>query len=316
MYSKLKHYNPAEPEANLTGVECDEVELACSSAKCKQLFINIQKWGGVKIVHQLLIDMAVCWSSTYVVTSQAEATCPVCDVFHATKDHTNKSCQKIDDLQLSDDEWGNIRLFNDLLAHANNAQQAFSSDQATTLHLALPALEALHKAWSKHAERAKYLKFVPALNAGLAKIEEYYDHTAECDAYTFAMLLDLSQKTEHICKYWGDDKLESILENAEEMSAMCKVDVLICELSDNEDKDGVESSTSPVAANDLCTPWCKDFNGYLNSKDQVGNMTNDEWQGYDVWASLACNMLPIMASSVSSECAFSSAGITITKRCN
>ncbi|KAI9436377.1 hypothetical protein F5148DRAFT_1357372 [Russula earlei] len=228
-------------------------------------------------------------------------------------------CQKIDDLQLSDDKWGNIRLFNDLLAHADNAQQAFSSDQATTLHLALPTLEALHKAWSKHAEHAKYLKFVPALNAGLAKIEEYYDRTAE--------LLDLSQKTEHIRKYWGDDKLESILENAEEMykkhyfemygnnsalaplqrtgkSAMCKVGVLICELSNNEDKDGVESSTSLVAANDLRIPWHKDFNGYLNSKDRLGNMTIDEWWGwnatwYDVWASLACNMLPIMASSVS-----------------
>ena len=112
--------------------------------------------------------------------------------------------QKIDDLRLSDDECEHIGLFNDLLAvkctlqnlifnfadivqHADNAQQAFSSDRATTLHLALPALEALHKAWSKCAERVKYLNFVTALNAGLVKIEEYYDHTAECDAYTFAM---------------------------------------------------------------------------------------------------------------------------------
>ena len=37
---------------------------------------------------------------------------------------------------------------------------------------------------------------------------------------------------------------------------------------------------------------------------------------YDVWASLARDMLPIMASSVSSERAFSSAGITISKRRN
>ncbi|KDQ23955.1 hypothetical protein PLEOSDRAFT_1048226, partial [Pleurotus ostreatus PC15] len=35
-----------------------------------------------------------------------------------------------------------------------------------------------------------------------------------------------------------------------------------------------------------------------------------------VWASLARDYLPIMASSVSSERAFSSAGITITKRRN
>jgi hypothetical protein len=71
--------------------------------------------------------------------------------------------------------------------HADNAQQAFSSDQGPSLHLALPALEVLHKAWTKRAARIKYGDFVPALNAGLAKIEEYYDRTAQSDAYTFAM---------------------------------------------------------------------------------------------------------------------------------
>ncbi|KAI9510616.1 hypothetical protein F5148DRAFT_1147405 [Russula earlei] len=150
IYSKSKHHNPAEPEADLTGVEHDEVGLvqaicvkAHSSVKCKRTFITIQKWGRVKIVHHLLINIAVHWSSTYVMTSQAEATCP----------------------------------------HADNVQQAFSSDWATTLHLALPILEASHKAWSK--------------------------------------LLDPSQKTEHTHKYWGDDKLESILENAKEMYKKC-----------------------------------------------------------------------------------------------
>ena len=71
--------------------------------------------------------------------------------------------------------------------HADNAQHAFSSDQAPTLHLALPALEALHKAWSSRRSRAKYQPFAAALDVALAKIEEYYDRSAECEAYTFAM---------------------------------------------------------------------------------------------------------------------------------
>ena len=69
------------------------------------------------------------------MTSRAEATRPVCDAFHATKDHANESQfvdtfvyeigreekdlakrQKIDDLRLSDDEWARVQLFNDLLA--------------------------------------------------------------------------------------------------------------------------------------------------------------------------------------------------------
>jgi hypothetical protein len=43
--------------------------------------------------------------------------------------------------------------------------------------------------------------------------------------------------------------------------------------------------------------------------------TLSQWNStrYPVWASLAWNYLPVMASSVSSECAFSSAGITISK---
>ncbi|KAF8222675.1 hypothetical protein L208DRAFT_1321119, partial [Tricholoma matsutake] len=295
-YSKSKHYNPAEPDADLARPERDEVGLvraicvkACSSAKHKQRFADIQTRGGLKTTHQLLLDMAVRWSSTYVMTSRAEAKRP------------------IDDLFLSDAEWERIGLFNDLLAHTDNAQQAFSSDKGSTLHLALPALEALHKAWTKRAERVKYIDFIPALNAGLAKITEYYDHTADSDAYTFAMLLDPSQKMEHIHKYWGQEKLESILKEAEETykqlylgmysnnsvpalarhkgkSAIRKVGILIHELSDddNEDNNGVQSHTSPIMPSEPSAPWRKDFFEYLNSTDQLSNMTIVEWWGVRV----------------------------------
>lgn len=56
-----------------------------------------------------------------------------------------------------------------------------------TLHLALPALNALHKAWTSQHNRAKYQAFVDVLDVGLAKIEQYYDRTADSKAYMFAM---------------------------------------------------------------------------------------------------------------------------------
>jgi hypothetical protein len=59
-------------------------------------------------------------------------------------------------------------------------------------------------------------------------------------------------------------------------SAMRKVGVLIRELSDDEDEVSIEPGTSSI---DLSKPWRKDFNGYLNSKDQLGNMTIIEWWG-------------------------------------
>jgi hypothetical protein len=71
--------------------------------------------------------------------------------------------------------------------HADNAQQAFSSEQVSTLHLAIPALEALHRAWSTRADRPKYEYFVNALHAACTKINEYYEKTTESPAFIMAM---------------------------------------------------------------------------------------------------------------------------------
>ena len=62
---------------------------------------------------------------------------------------------------------------------------------------------------------------------------------------------------------------------------MRKVGVLICELSDDDDEDnnGIQSCASPVTPSEPSAPWRKDFFGYLNSTDQLGNMTIVEWWG-------------------------------------
>jgi hAT family C-terminal dimerisation region len=114
-----------------------------------------------------------------------------------------------------------------------------------------------------------------------------------------------------------------------------KVGILLRELSDDSDEDDadIHGRDAPTNLND---PWRADFKGYLHSRDELGAMTIVEWWGvwicpyytysilttlsqwnstrYPVWASLARDYLPVMASSVSSERAFSSAGITISKR--
>ena len=59
-------------------------------------------------------------------------------------------------------------------------------------------------------------------------------------------------------------------------SATRKLGILIRELSDDED-DADSSPASPIVPEDLRAPWQNDFNGYLNSKDQLGNMTITEW---------------------------------------
>lgn len=92
----------------------------------------------VKPIRQLLFDMPVRWSSTYVMTTCAEEmqdvrnamistdwkdvtdiSFKIVDVFvyeigQDERDHVKR--QKIDDLALSPVEWEKVKLFNDLLA--------------------------------------------------------------------------------------------------------------------------------------------------------------------------------------------------------
>jgi hypothetical protein len=60
-----------------------------------------------------------------------------------------------------------FRLF--LVQKADAAQQAFSSDNNPSLHLPLPALEALHSAWIDYSKNPKYRDFIGPLNEGIEK---------------------------------------------------------------------------------------------------------------------------------------------------
>ena len=109
---------------------------------------------------------------------------------------------KIHALKMDRNEWANVTIFLSLLAvcikavnlshltvqqHADNAQQAFSSEHVSTLHLSIPALEALHRAWSSRAARPKYARFATALNAACDKIDGYYEKTTNSSAYIMTM---------------------------------------------------------------------------------------------------------------------------------
>ena len=116
---------------------------------------------------------------------------------------------KLDALQLSDEEWERVKLFLSLLKvrsvhesvisslinsillgqhqHADAAQQAFSSENGPSLHLALPALEALHNAWSSRAQKDKYYHFEIPLDSAVETIAKYYDKTSTSDAFVLSM---------------------------------------------------------------------------------------------------------------------------------
>ena len=123
------------------------------------------------------------------------------------KETSAEKRRKIGDLALSEEEWNRVRLFCNLLQvfiflgcghgrflisnhwpqHADIAQQAFSADARPTLHNALPAIEKMYSAWQKASEKPHYRIFKPALEAAMAKLDEYYKRTAESDAHIIAM---------------------------------------------------------------------------------------------------------------------------------
>ncbi|OJT04203.1 hypothetical protein TRAPUB_5111 [Trametes pubescens] len=363
-YSKTPHYDPHAPDIELVnqhGARRDVIGLVrCisvkehSSAKRKELFKQLQLRDDKKKAYQLLLDSPTRWSSTYVMLDRVEQLEDIHQFVYEIGSHERdrERRQKLLDLQLSEEEWDRVKTCLDLLGHADKAQQAFSAEEGPTLHHGLPALEALHKSWTARLDKPKYTEFRTAIRAGLDKVEEYNQKTADSDVYTFAMLLDPSQKARHLDKFWRKELRQEAVDRAETIykkryyELAAKVDGPTTEqrasatsaalrweqqrarrrvLSDDEDSDADnDSHTSAATAlggRSQPDPWRQDFHGYLNSPDDLGGKTIVQWWGinaswYPIWASLARDFLSVMASSVSSERAFSSAGITISKRRN
>ncbi|EDR00881.1 uncharacterized protein LACBIDRAFT_312828 [Laccaria bicolor S238N-H82] len=316
---------------------------ARSSAKRKERLKNLQTCAGRTSTLTLLLDMKVRWSSTYNMLSRAlQLREYIKDFIYETgrEEPDLEKRAKIDKLILSDDEWTLVKLVVELLGFADCAQQAFSYDDSPTLHSGIPALEALHKAWSSRAKRPKYQDFTEALAAAAEKIEEYYEKTSTSHAYTLVMLLDPEKKMDYFKKHWSEELQKEVIESAEEIeryyeihgkgtsppvptqtSSQKKLSKLLDELSDSDDE-GPTVPPAGASSADSQKPWLREFRLYLDATHRVSDGTSlIKWWGmhasdFPVWASLARDYLAIMASSVSSERAFSSAGITISKRRN
>lgn len=126
---------------------------------------------------------------------------------------------------------------------------------------------------------------------------------------------------------YGDARLPQATNQTHPTGITCqnlKVWALLNELMDDDDSDskgGPETTSESWQLEDPSWLWLHGFHQYLNMQDILGNLPIIQWWGinsvwYLVWGLLACDFLSIMSSSVSSECVFSLAGITISKRRN
>jgi hypothetical protein len=123
------------------------------------------------------------------------------------------------------------------LKYADEAQHAFSAATQPSLHWALLAIETLYAAWGNARKKEQYKPFFPALDAAMAKLNEYYERTATSDAHIIAMsvciylpifhiliilpVLDPASKLEYFKKHWGPGLLEEVELTVKTMVCFC-----------------------------------------------------------------------------------------------
>ena len=101
------------------------------------------------------------------------------------------------------------------------------------------------------------------------------------------MLPDLTARVAPLCLQYREQYISLLAAKADtssvstsnrgSKSAAAKVRRLVRELSDDEDNSELDAATGLNASTG--EPWLVDFNGYLNSPDQLGKHTIVQWWG-------------------------------------
>ncbi|KAJ6550367.1 ribonuclease H-like domain-containing protein, partial [Mycena sp. CBHHK59/15] len=229
----------------------------------------------------------------------------------AANEQDCEKSDKLEALQLTADGWNRI----DLFLNRQDAQHQFSSDLQSTLHLAIPALEKLHAESTSKGSKEKYFPFHEAIEAVLSKVDEYYQKTGNSNSYVLAMVLDPRRKLAYFEKHWPKSLQASAKKALEKMFKERYTQTTSTRAAPAQKKRRRSSTPTDMGSMsathiDPTRPWLDKFNEYLQARE------TRNYPRYPVWGSLARDYLAIMASSVSSERVFSSAGITISKRRN
>ncbi|KAF8268060.1 hypothetical protein EI94DRAFT_1700527 [Lactarius quietus] len=269
------------PGCMLSALVADSLNTsqACSSSQRKEALKAAQSHNNLPSVN-LLHNMKVHWSSTYDMLYCAVSHHLAVDKFifgvGAKETNANKQC-KLSALALHEEEWMCVQCFCNLLQHADSAQQAFSMAKILTLQLALPAIEQLLASWEKASMKSCYKSFVPALNAGMAKLNAYYKHSAESDVQIMAMeVLELSTKLACFHKNWSSDLISEV-EDAVQAKYPGVKSIHVCKSSSrcksahpNIDNTDSEDDTTNCKATDVpSNAWMDEWKAYLNMHKDV-----------------------------------------------
>ncbi|KZT38983.1 hypothetical protein SISSUDRAFT_696854 [Sistotremastrum suecicum HHB10207 ss-3] len=324
--SKAPHFNPHDPDAHLPEGDAesrrDVIGLVRaisvkerSSSQRKELFADIQNTmhespsasttankttttAGAVRVYRLILDMPVRWSSTHAMLYRSfmlkECVTSFIQILYIRETDTAKKAG-LAKLQMQASDWAEVKEYYDRAA-----------DSDTSLFAILLDPTQKDKHFRQHWGAALHAK-------AIAAAKEIFKARYE----------EMEVK----------GQLKPTITNTIKAT---KVQALI-DFSEFDATPTTAPETPASTSGDSLMD--KAFNKYLYGEDEMmGGQTVVEWWGvspvlhcdyfrsltivqanqarYPVWASLAADYLPMQASSVASERAFSSAGITITKRRN
>ncbi|KAF8874717.1 ribonuclease H-like domain-containing protein, partial [Gymnopilus junonius] len=142
------------------------LQIRASSLHC-EAFSKLAK---EQFLHdlQLLHDMEVWWSSTFLMIECAIKCKPVILRF-LKQDDFSELCQ----YELNDDDWDVLEAFLDILSIPHEFQQALSSEKTLTLCDTISHFNAIIQVWKEYQD--EYPKTEDIVEAGIIKLQKYYD---------------------------------------------------------------------------------------------------------------------------------------------
>ncbi|KAJ6571336.1 ribonuclease H-like domain-containing protein, partial [Mycena capillaripes] len=132
---------------------------------------------------QLLRDVDTRWSSTLIMIDRAILLREAIDKFLS-----DPQFRDLHKYKLGDKEWEALEAFKRILAVPHAFQQRLSTEKTPTLGDALPAFEAMIKAWQ--AQQVKYHETAHIVQQGIDKLELYRERVEHVPAYILSMLIN------------------------------------------------------------------------------------------------------------------------------
>ncbi|KAF7372427.1 HAT family dimerization domain-containing protein [Mycena venus] len=146
---------------------------------------------------QLLRDVDTRWSSTLIMIDRAILLREAIDKFL-----TNDQFWDLHKYKLGDDEWDALEAFKRILSVLYAFQQRLSAEKTPTLGDALPAFEAMIKAWER--QKISHPETAHVVQEGIDKLESYRDRVQDVPAYILSMLINPAVKLRWFEKHWPE----------------------------------------------------------------------------------------------------------------